>query len=312
MEKVAKRIFAIILSLSMVFTIILNSNIAIVHGENSNVNIQNSLKMNRKKAVIGNNIVLVVEDENLTVGNLKYKNPSGEIIEVEPHYEEDANFYYYAIETDAVGEWSFEEITVNGNAVDLSNFDYKFMVYENLKEMTGNQNSYISTENLESSYNNIAELLSDIYAIDSKGEYIEYNIKILNQTFSAINYGIGAESITEIPNIEPGNYNILISALGNQVEKNINLKDNLNEDSGFNLPEEAENNEDVSKLSANLSDIGKIIRLSGKNRSQTAVKISKQQYPNGGVSNVILVTGDNYPDDLAVSSLASKNNAPIL
>lgn len=312
MEKVAKRIFAIILSLSMVFTIILNSNIAIVHGENSNVNIQNSLKMNRKKAVIGNNIVLVVEDENLTVGNLKYKNPSGEIIEVEPHYEEDANFYYYAIETDAVGEWSFEEITVNGNAVDLSNFDYKFMVYENLKEMTGNQNSYISTENLESSYNNIAELLSDIYAIDSKGEYIEYNIKILNQTFSAINYGIGAESITEIPNIEPGNYNILISALGNQVEKNINLKDNLNEDSGFNLPEEAENNEDVSKLSANLSDIGKIIRLSGKNRSQTAVKISKQQYPNGGVSNVILVTGDNYPDALAVSSLASKNNAPIL
>lgn len=311
MKRVAKRVFAVILSLSMVFSIIINSNIVIADGENTDVNIQNSLKMNRKKAVIGNYIVLVVEDENVSVGNLRYKNPLGETLEVEPNYEEDANFYYYVVETDTVGEWSFEEIIVNDNSVNLSNSDYKFTVYENLKEMTGNQNSYISLDNLESSYSNIAEILSDIYAIDSNGEYIEYNIQIGEENFSAINYGIGAESITEIPKINPGNYNISISAGGNRLEKNITLKDNLNEDSGFKFEDNIEEVEEVSRLSAKLSDICKISRISGKNRSETAERISQTQYPNGATS-VVLVTGDNYPDALAVSSFASKKNAPIL
>ncbi len=53
-----------------------------------------------------------------------------------------------------------------------------------------------------------------------------------------------------------------------------------------------------------------VIRLSGKGRCQTAVKISNEAFTKA--DNVVLASGDNYADALAGVPLAYKMNAPIL
>ena len=52
-------------------------------------------------------------------------------------------------------------------------------------------------------------------------------------------------------------------------------------------------------------------RMAGATRQTTAVAISQAAFPNGS-DNVILASGDNYPDALAVSNVASLMGAPIL
>ncbi len=52
-------------------------------------------------------------------------------------------------------------------------------------------------------------------------------------------------------------------------------------------------------------------RMWGKTRTETAVAISKAAFPEGA-DNVILASGDNYPDALAGGPLAYALNAPIL
>ena len=54
-----------------------------------------------------------------------------------------------------------------------------------------------------------------------------------------------------------------------------------------------------------------ITRIEGETRYETAVEISKQAFPNG-TSTVVLVTGEDFPDALAGAPLAFKLNAPIL
>ncbi|RMC97788.1 cell wall-binding repeat-containing protein [Clostridium autoethanogenum] len=58
-------------------------------------------------------------------------------------------------------------------------------------------------------------------------------------------------------------------------------------------------------LSAN-----KVIRLSGQDRYDTSLAIVK--YFNISTKNAVIASGDNFPDALAGSSLAAKNNAPII
>ena len=52
-------------------------------------------------------------------------------------------------------------------------------------------------------------------------------------------------------------------------------------------------------------------RLAGSSRTLTAVEISKEGWPNGA-SAVILTRGDDFPDALSGSTLATAYNAPIL
>jgi len=52
-------------------------------------------------------------------------------------------------------------------------------------------------------------------------------------------------------------------------------------------------------------------RISGMNRIETAVAVAKK-YNSGTVNNVVIATGNNFPDALAGSVLAAKLNAPIL
>lgn len=53
-----------------------------------------------------------------------------------------------------------------------------------------------------------------------------------------------------------------------------------------------------------------VIRLSGQDRYDTSLAIAK--YFNLDTKNAIIASGDNFPDSLAGSSLAVKNNAPLI
>jgi len=53
------------------------------------------------------------------------------------------------------------------------------------------------------------------------------------------------------------------------------------------------------------------VRLSGANRYQTAITVSERSH-SGGATNVVLTTGENFPDALAGAPLASMLDAPIL
>ena len=54
------------------------------------------------------------------------------------------------------------------------------------------------------------------------------------------------------------------------------------------------------------------IRLSGQNRYNTAIEIANNYCGSNTLDNVVLATGNDFPDALAGSVLASKLNAPIL
>jgi putative cell wall-binding protein len=62
-------------------------------------------------------------------------------------------------------------------------------------------------------------------------------------------------------------------------------------------------------LTASLSPLPN--RISGTDRYETSVELSKSGWPNGS-STAILVTGNDYPDALSAAPLAQKYNAPIL
>ncbi|WP_044749189.1 cell wall-binding repeat-containing protein [Bacillus alveayuensis] len=52
-------------------------------------------------------------------------------------------------------------------------------------------------------------------------------------------------------------------------------------------------------------------RISGSNRYETAIELSREGWPNGA-QTVMLAVGDNFPDALAGAPLAYQLNAPIL
>ncbi|WDC84967.1 cell wall-binding repeat-containing protein [Caloramator sp. mosi_1] len=70
-----------------------------------------------------------------------------------------------------------------------------------------------------------------------------------------------------------------------------------------------------SGVKANSNDfkftIQEVVRLSGQDRFQTAVKVSQQGWKNGS-EVVILSRGDDFPDALCASTLSKKYDAPIL
>ncbi|MFC4713044.1 cell wall-binding repeat-containing protein [Planococcus dechangensis] len=56
----------------------------------------------------------------------------------------------------------------------------------------------------------------------------------------------------------------------------------------------------------------KFDRISGSDRYETAIQVSRAGWGYHSTNNVVLVIGDNYPDALAGAPLAKKLNAPIL
>lgn len=62
-----------------------------------------------------------------------------------------------------------------------------------------------------------------------------------------------------------------------------------------------------------IKDTKELIRLSGKDRYETSAKIAKEVAKlNGGKKEAIIVSGENFPDALAISPYAASNGTPIL
>jgi YVTN family beta-propeller protein len=57
---------------------------------------------------------------------------------------------------------------------------------------------------------------------------------------------------------------------------------------------------------------GSAARLAGADRFETAVAVSKAEFPGGGAGAVVLARGDDYPDALVGAPLAAAKNAPLL
>ncbi|MEG0250304.1 MAG: leucine-rich repeat protein [Peptostreptococcus sp.] len=55
-----------------------------------------------------------------------------------------------------------------------------------------------------------------------------------------------------------------------------------------------------------------VVRFDGKDRYETAALIGEKIRENGNKNTVEIASGENYPDALSISSLAMKENAPIL
>ncbi|MGM0896944.1 MAG: cell wall-binding repeat-containing protein [Bacillota bacterium] len=64
--------------------------------------------------------------------------------------------------------------------------------------------------------------------------------------------------------------------------------------------------------SSEASVFDKFERISGADRYETSIKVSREGWGYRSTNDVVLVIGDNYPDALAGAPLAKKLNAPIL
>jgi len=68
-----------------------------------------------------------------------------------------------------------------------------------------------------------------------------------------------------------------------------------------------------SAVETELTAMGiKVTRLAGQDRYDTCLEIIKYFEPQGGYTNISMATGELYPDCLAGSVLAAKNNTPIV
>jgi putative cell wall-binding protein len=64
---------------------------------------------------------------------------------------------------------------------------------------------------------------------------------------------------------------------------------------------------------ASAADPPEVVRWAGADRYETAVAISRATYPGGVASQLVfLVTGENYPDALAVGPASARYDAPVL
>ncbi len=55
-----------------------------------------------------------------------------------------------------------------------------------------------------------------------------------------------------------------------------------------------------------------VVRLAGATRYQTAVMVSEHQFSAGSVDNIIIASGENYPDALSAAGLAGAAAGPVL
>lgn len=65
-----------------------------------------------------------------------------------------------------------------------------------------------------------------------------------------------------------------------------------------------------SSIENSLKGVGKVVRLGGKDRYETSLKIAK--YFNQDTTTAVIANGLNFPDALTGSVLAAKNNSPVV
>ncbi len=54
------------------------------------------------------------------------------------------------------------------------------------------------------------------------------------------------------------------------------------------------------------------MRIAGINRYQTAIKVSQSQFATGTIENIVIATGQNFPDALSAAGLSGAAGSPVL
>jgi putative cell wall-binding protein len=154
--------------------------------------------------------------------------------------------------------------------------------------------------------------LKDVEFLGEKGLEIQYAISdgYLVQESMAIDLKLDMGQIGQF-------MNILNEQQGpsEDLKGTLNLMINLNTDiSHINTLQDIKIPEVTNDNSFTLTDLMNFFtttRLSGEDRYQTAIEISKQFNP-GTIPHVIIASGNNFPDALSANVLATKLKAPLL
>lgn len=162
-------------------------------------------------------------------------------------------------------------------------------------------------------FNAVMDQLNDMPFLGEKGLELEYAVAngYLIKENETIDLKLDIAKISQFLSTLNGQENTLENAKGT-LNLLINLSTNIfdiNRPIDIQIPEVNKDN------SLNYQDLiyyfTNPTRLSGRDRYQTAVTIS-EQLNSGTISDVIIASGENFPDALSASVLAGKLKAPIL
>ncbi|HZK85799.1 MAG TPA: cell wall-binding repeat-containing protein [Desulfosporosinus sp.] len=188
----------------------------------------------------------------------------------------------------------------------LSDFNQAF------KEFDSNKTEFLAQFNI------IMDQLEPVAFLGDKGLELKYAISegYCVQKSGSINLGIDVAQINQLMNTLNPQQSEAIEAKG-ILDLNISFNTDI---SGINSPIEiqipelnANNSFDYLDLIKSMTVLGPNsgVRLAGQDRYQTARAIG-ENYNNGKCANIILASGNNFPDALSSSILSKKFDAPVL
>lgn len=168
-----------------------------------------------------------------------------------------------------------------------------------------------------SKFSNIMDQLNGVSILGDNGIELTYAISegYLIQESGSMDFKIDLAQVIQLLNNLNGQQNSTAATNGT-----LNLKINYNSDiSNINSPLVIDIPQVNSDNSFDYFDLIKSLavgsnasnRLAGQDRYETA-KVIGESYHNGVCSNIILVSGNNFPDALSASILSKKYDAPIL
>lgn len=191
---------------------------------------------------------------------------------------------------------------VPDNAKSLNDFDQAF------NEFDTNKTQFLTD------FNTAMDQLNDVEFLGDKGLALKYAISdgYFVKESGAINLKLDFDKMNHFMNTLNGQQSTSVDANGT-----LNLMVTFSTDiSGINSPLEIQIPEVNTSNSFSYLDLMNSVtnnarRLSGQDRYQTAKAIS-EKFNAGTVQDVIITSGNNFPDALSASVLAKKLNAPIL
>ncbi|HWQ73157.1 MAG TPA: cell wall-binding repeat-containing protein, partial [Desulfitobacteriaceae bacterium] len=196
---------------------------------------------------------------------------------------------------------SLENSRVPDNEISLEDLD---QIFNNLEA---------NTPQFLAQFNTGMDLLMDVPFLGERGLELKYAVAdgYLIKENDTIDLKLDIAKISQFLNTLTGE-----ESTSEDIKGTLNILLNINTDIfdinspiDIQIPEvNKANSFDYQDLTYYFTDP---IRLSGRDRYQTAETISEQLNP-GTISDVIIASGDNYPDALSASVLAGKLKAPIL
>ena len=299
-----KRITSWILALLFVFTSI------ILPVKTSNAEGELDYFKSHEKLVVNNKLIVSIFGDNSSFDEITYEK-DGELhtTAIKPSFDyEDTGRLEAYIPVEQTGEYRIGRI---GNyAVEDS-----FTVYESIEEAY-NGSLEVLFEDGET-FESIYEAIGQVRSYDDNGEFVEFKFKVNGGEYTGFYDGVSmsvdfAEELEDLS----GTYTIEIYNHRDYMTKTIHLNPIIVEEvdgdvvqlSGQNV--ELSSYKDSPVLKQLIEEKTSLKRISGKNRFETAVAISKETFQTA--DTVVIVNSHNFPDALSAGSLAYNKEAPIL